>query len=1055
MGSVNRGQVSRLVPRSQSNTILIAIALLVSTVGMAWIAGVPDPRSAAPRHPRFAPSLLGVELAADTVRPGEALSYTLSFANDGDAPAGADLTVFVHMEPVGGDCSAIAAQHDHDPRVSTRLWRSERTIVDGPRLMTIPADAPEGEYALHVGLFDRSGGGARFVEGRSNPLRIDCDAPPAALWKPGEVPLEEVARRDARSTDRIQSPDYLEGAGWTFALDPSGGWALEDLRTGLLWTADPAGTCAFTALVDGPAGIDEVAIARFESVRVADGTLQAEARVPIDDGARESRVTLVIRPTDDGEGVRFSWSTVEGFGGIVALRLLDRALPTPESQAGSLLLPRYLGQVLPAGEGLPHARAYRSNDLTLSMCGVLRGDSALLATWSGDEWALTTHLEARDSPLFPAGRTWTLSFDLPPGDACLELRPLGAGSWPDVARAYRAIAERNGTRRTWAEKKAECPRLEQLEGAPVFRFPCLVRAAPRTRFNPGDHEVREQAYTFEEVARIARHWRDDLGLDRAHVVVSGWGREGYDRGHPDILPANAESGGDAALAACAERVRSLGYLFTLHDNYSDIYPAAPSWDPAVLRRDARGAPRTAGQWAGGQAWRVCPIEQSRFARRNLPQVAAAYRPGGYFLDTTLTPALEACHAPLHPLSRRADPIARRELFAYARSEFGVLGLEGAAEWAVTEAAWFEGLLTHKTVHRPGWIVVPLFPMVYSDCLALVPIQADKLDVDDARKVLDLALYGAMPSFEFGPHLYYEREARTVPIRAEVARFEPTSERTFRLALRWRADEAVGIDVGLFVHFTRADSPAREGIDLQHDWVPARPTSSWSAGEVVEEACPLLEVPADADGPWEIRVGAHRGGDRLALEGTLTVDRRTLLGVLRRDGGQLVLGPPPVVAGSDAFARADGGWAAGLCATDRLIKNVSEVLGPLGRLVAGRLMTGHSFLTADRSVERTVFGDVVITANYGQTEFVEGWVRLPPNGLRIESPTFVAFHATRFAGIDYPGGALFTLRSLDGQPLRTSGRVRIFHGFGTSQIRLGGELLDVPREFVWEPPAVPR
>src|SRR5206468_6928397 len=102
---------------------------------------------------------------------------------------------------------------------------------------------------------------------------------------------------------------------------------------------------------------------------------------------------------------------------------------------------------------------------------------------------------------------------------------------------------------------------------------------------------------------------------------------------------------------------------------------------------------------------------------------------------------------------------------------------------------------------------------------------------------------------------------------------------------------------------------------------------------------------------------------------------------------------------------------GLVRTDRLIKNASEVLSPLHRLVAGRPMTGHRFLTPDRTVERTEFEGVRVTVNYGERDYVDGWTTLPKYGLRIESDRFVAFHATRFGGVDYEGGALFTLRSL--------------------------------------------
>jgi len=73
--------------------------------------------------------------------------------------------------------------------------------------------------------------------------------------------------------------------------------------------------------------------------------------------------------------------------------------------------------------------------------------------------------------------------------------------------------------------------------------------------------------------------------------------------------------------------------------------------------------------------------------------------------------------------------------------------------------------------------------------------------------------------------------------------------------------------------------------------------------------------------------------------------------------------------------------------------------------------------------------------------------LPPFGFLVEAPEFVAFHATRWAGREYPGAAMFTLRSLDGRPLRRSGQVRVYHGWGPAEVRVGERDFTVPRQAV--------
>ena len=116
------------------------------------------------------------------------------------------------------------------------------------------------------------------------------------------------------------------------------------------------------------------------------------------------------------------------------------------------------------------------------------------------------------------------------------------------------------------------------------------------------------------------------------------------------------------------------------------------------------------------------------------------------------------------------------------------------------------------------------------------------------------------------------------------------------------------------------------------------------------------------------------------------------------------------------------------------------------LTAETPLTSHEFLSADRLVQRTRFGDVTVTVAYEQPAKI-GDHMVPAYGFVIESPRFVAFCATRYNGLDYPTPALFTARSLDGQPLAASGQIRIYHGFGDRRIRLSGKEFEVVREAI--------
>jgi hypothetical protein len=117
---------------------------------------------------------------------------------------------------------------------------------------------------------------------------------------------------------------------------------------------------------------------------------------------------------------------------------------------------------------------------------------------------------------------------------------------------------------------------------------------------------------------------------------------------------------------------------------------------------------------------------------------------------------------------------------------------------------------------------------------------------------------------------------------------------------------------------------------------------------------------------------------------------------------------------------------------------------------------HQFLTPDRKVQRSVFGEgaarVEVIVNGSRKNFQHrsktgGAVLLPPYGFLIESPTFVAFHALTWNGLTYSSAPLFTLRSLDGKPLAQSANIRVFHGFGDARLKLGPLTHTVEKEAV--------
>jgi hypothetical protein len=155
--------------------------------------------------------------------------------------------------------------------------------------------------------------------------------------------------------------------------------------------------------------------------------------------------------------------------------------------------------------------------------------------------------------------------------------------------------------------------------------------------------------------------------------------------------------------------------------------------------------------------------------------------------------------------------------------------------------------------------------------------------------------------------------------------------------------------------------------------------------------------------------------------------------------------------ASCFCRADNGWAEGMCRMDIFLKNTHEAAGPLHEMTARSRITGHEFLNPGMTAQKIVFdGNVEVVINETDGAFAYrsrsgGEVVLPRYGFLIESPTFIAFHALSWSGLEYRNPVLFTLRSLDGEPIGSSRRIRVYHGFGDSKLRLGCQEFGVERE----------
>jgi hypothetical protein len=736
-------------------------------------------------------------------------------------------------------------------------------------------------------------------------------------------------------TAKLETPYFRFGI-W----EPTGRCEAWDKLTGVVWGADneQARFGEITLQVGGKPRLVQLAGCKVEK----DGASLVATFHPLSEQPGAA-LRVRMRALPDQKTLEVSYET-DGALEVTSISLLKDVFAATDAAKGYVVVPVREGLLVPADSGLSFTHrfgTYEYEGCHMEMLGIVQGGAAAMFTWH-DPYAAVELKSTVDLTPSPAGRQrLSASLVLAKSAKCFRVQFLGKGDYVTIARAYRKVAQEQGWLVTWDQKLKTNPQRARLFGAVNYKLWSTLDR--RMNAESTKEESVRVNWTFDESAQVAEHLKRDLKLDKVLFTMGGWIHRGYDNQHPDILPTAPECGGDAAFSDCARRVRNLGYLFCLHDNYQDIYRDSPSWDEKLIMKTPDGKLARGGHWAGGTAYLTCSQMALDLAKRpqNLPAVKTLSSADAYFIDTTYAAGLQECFDPAHPLTRWDDMKWKQALSDYGREVFGIFGSECGREWAIPHSDFFEGFtgVSGRSYHdenlmrKLGATVVPLFELVYRDCIAM---------------------YG---KYGYDP----QRAAEYVLQHISLAR--PLNYHSIPPHLYWKNG------------FQPATAPA-----------------------------------LDAPNPG-------------------------------------------------LFARADGGWAAELHPMDRFVKNTYEILSPLNELTARMRMTRHQFLTPDRKVQQSTFGEgagaVVVVVNTGGTAFtytsrLNGKVELPPYGFIAESRTFAAFHALSYGGLRYTAPVMFTLRSLDNRPLSRSRQVRVYHAFGNDQVRLGKATLEVPNETTTKP-----
>jgi hypothetical protein len=212
---------------------------------------------------------------------------------------------------------------------------------------------------------------------------------------------------------------------------------------------------------------------------------------------------------------------------------------------------------------------------------------------------------------------------------------------------------------------------EVLPNIPHPPSPYLSALGPRIMLDVWGHHRNSYQGDADNLRALK-----DQGVDHLAIISHVWQRYGYDVKLPDHLPANPDFGGDEGMIAFGKAANECGYLWSLHENYIDLYPDAPSYDPAARVLTADGTPSPAWYNAGTkvQSFGLKCNRALGYATQNSPEIHRRFQTTAAYLD------VHTCVPPWHQLDHEASqPLAAMalakvthdsQLFQYMRDTHG-------------------------------------------------------------------------------------------------------------------------------------------------------------------------------------------------------------------------------------------------------------------------------------------------------------------------------------------------------------------------------------------------
>ncbi|MDD2707111.1 MAG: DUF5696 domain-containing protein [Verrucomicrobiae bacterium] len=339
------------------------------------------------------------------------------------------------------------------------------------------------------------------------------------------------------------------------------------------------------------------------------------------------------------------------------------------------------------------------------------------------------------------------------GDICVEYHFLSGmeASYVGMAKRYRTYNEANRKIFPLRKKALHSPAVDYSCRSICVRMRLGVKPVPSPvpEQTPATEPAMQVLCSFKKVREIMDEFHRQ-GFACVEFCLVGWNCRGHDGRYPQIFPVEDRLGGKKGLRKLIEHGRALGFKVAAHDCYFDAYRISKDWREGYLRKSADGYPMKGDVWGGGKSYHICPkCAFEKFAKRDVPKMRRLGFCGLHYTDVLSCVGLQRCYDDAHPLTRKGDADARRDILRFIRAVFGGVQSEAALDFAAPELdriLYIQGVGMEKEDYVDE--VIPLYPLVYHGYL-LYNVTIDSINsLPGESAYLKNIEFGGMPAFYF-------------------------------------------------------------------------------------------------------------------------------------------------------------------------------------------------------------------------------------------------------------------------------------------------------------------